>query len=64
MPQAKDKDCLNGLKKKKTKKTRPLYMLSTRDQRHYFANKGPSTKDNGFFQQSCMDGSIAPTFES
>ena len=29
-------------------KTRPLYMLSTRDQRHYFANKGPSSQGYGF----------------
>ena len=24
-------------------------------QRHYFANKGPSSQSYGFFQQSCMD---------
>ena len=24
-------------------------------QRHHFADKGPSSQDYGFFQQSCMD---------
>ena len=29
-------------------KTRPLYMLSIREQRHYFSNKGPSNQGYGF----------------
>ena len=29
-------------------------------QRHYFANKGPSSQSYGFFQQSCMDIRVGP----
>ena len=31
-----------------------------KNQRHYFANKGPSSQSYGFFSSSCMDVRVGP----
>ena len=32
----------------------------TKKQRHHFANKGPCSQNQGFFQQSCADVRVGP----
>ena len=40
-------DCSHEIKRR--------LLLGRQNQRHYFANKGPSSQGYGFFQWSCMD---------
>ena len=50
-----DGDCSHEIKRHSWKESYDQPRQHIKKQRHYFANKGPSSQGYGFFQWSCMD---------